>query len=369
MANHGFPGAEAVAGRVREHFVALAESDGATLGLVPETAVLGEILNAAFWASLRREEGYLPTLSLAFVPPEQSHRPMMLDCPIALAPEALAHLAPAVKQPGIHLAVWRLQEGLAVWGTTRNVPPTCFVLEVAGPGLLVIKHRRADESGKFTNVAVLASDEFKLLLQPSTGSGQHLPCIVKSLLGFDTQDARRAKLNVLEQLIVAMRAHNRGGALLVVPSNTDTWKESVVQPMRYAVSPAYSELKDLMAGDTAQGRFRRAVDTIAGLTVIDGATVITDQHELLAFGVKIVRRDGWPQVTRVIFTEPFEGATEVEAHPSMLGGTRHLSAAQFVQDQRDAVALVASQDGRFTIFSWSVAEDTLYAHRVDSLLM
>ena len=29
--------------------------------------------------------------------------------------------------------------------------------------------------------------------------------------------------------------------------------------------------------------------------------------------------------------------------PAQLGGTRHLSAAQFVRDQHDAVALVASQ--------------------------
>ena len=35
-----------------------------------------------------------------------------------------------------------------------------------------------------------------------------------------------------------------------------------------------------------------------------------------------------------------------------LGGTRHLSAAQFGHDQRDSIALVASQDGRFTVFAW-----------------
>jgi len=43
----------------------------------------------------------------------------------------------------------------------------------------------------------------------------------------------------------------------------------------------------------------------------------------------------------------------VLAEPAQFGGTRHLSAAQFVHDQRDAIALVASQDGRFTVFAWS----------------
>jgi hypothetical protein len=74
-------------------------------------------------------------------------------------------------------------------------------------------------------------------------------------------------------------------------------------------------------------------------------------------------------VQEVVVTEPIEGSAAVIAHPAELGGTRHLSAAQFVQDQRDALALVASQDGRFTIFAWSPRENTIHAHRVESLLL
>ena len=55
--------------------------------------------------------------------------------------------------------------------------------------------------------------------------------------------------------------------------------------------------------------------------------------------------------------------------PTELGGTRHLSAAQFVHDQRDAAALVASQDGRFTVFAWSGREAIVRAHRIEALLM
>jgi len=40
-----------------------------------------------------------------------------------------------------------------------------------------------------------------------------------------------------------------------------------------------------------------------------------------------------------------------------------------VHDQRDAVALVASQDGRFTVFAWSPCESTVHAHRVEALLL
>jgi hypothetical protein len=57
------------------------------------------------------------------------------------------------------------------------------------------------------------------------------------------------------------------------------------------------------------------------------------------------------------------------AHPAELGGTRHLSAAQFVHEQHDSLALVASQDGAFTVFSWSDREAVVHAYRVESLLL
>ena len=113
----------------------------------------------------------------------------------------------------------------------------------------------------------------------------------------------------------------------------------------------------------------RAVAAIAGLTAVDGATVLTDRYEVLAFGAKIVRRAKSPQVEHVTVTEPIEGSAAAIVHPSVLGGTRHLSAAQFVQDQRDTVALVASQDGHFTVFAWSPCEARVHAHRVETLLL
>jgi DNA integrity scanning protein DisA with diadenylate cyclase activity len=157
-----------------------------------------------------------------------------------------------------------------------------------------------------------------------------------------------------------MRAHGRGGSLLVVPANTDAWRESIVQPIPYAVSAPFGELAPM--NDPI-------VTAIAGLTAVDGAVVLTDRYALLGFGAKIVRRKGWPQVERVTITEPLEGAQPALVNPEQLGGTRHFSAAQFIQDQRDAVALVASQDGRFTVFEWSAREQMVHAHRLDALLL
>src|SRR5205814_10673679 len=119
--------------------------------------------------------------------------------------------------------------------------------------------------------------------------------------------------------------------------------------------PSFAELAQLNREAPEVKRTRlwqesvnRVVEAVAGLTAVDGATVITKDYELLAFGAKIARRKGSPQVEQVTITEPVEGNVVRAVHPTELGGTRHLSSAQFVHDQHDAVALVASQDGRFT---------------------
>jgi hypothetical protein len=264
-------------------------------------------------------------------------------------------------------------DSLVVWGATRTIPTYCFVLEVVAPGLLVIKHRQG--SGKFVNVAVLEGDQIKVL-DPQATDFAGSPPLVKALLGIDAPNPAREPLNVLLQLAVSMRAHGRGGSMLVVPAGSDAWRESIVRPISYGVQPPFAELGKLMReGDgqrsdrRRQDALRRAVDAIAGLTAVDGATILSDAYDLLAFGAKITRRDVAGQVERVVWAEPLKGAVARVVAPPELGGTRHMSAAQFAHDQHDAIALVASQDGRFTIFAWSPADEMVHAHRVEALLL
>jgi hypothetical protein len=343
------------------------------LATLPDVEAIEAIIDAAFWASLRREEGYEPKISLAFLSPEEASHPLILERPLPLLPDVLARVSPAVERPGIHLGVWRDRDELFVWGTTRTIPVLSFVLEVAGPGLLVVKHHRGEESRKFVNVAVLEGDQIKVV-DEGASSRPECPDLLTSLLGFDSPASWIQSVNTMVQLAVSMRAHGRGGCLLVVPADTDSWRESVLQPITYGVSPQFIELTHLndKAANGMDGAGQQAlyptVEAVAGLTAVDGAVVITDRYELLGFGAKIVRRKGRPQVERVMSIEPIEGAKPVLMHAEELGGTRHMSAAQFVQDQREAVALVASQDGRFTVFEWSPCENMAYAHRLDVLL-
>lgn len=344
------------------------------LAAQPDAEAIETLIDAAFWASLRREEGYTPTISLAFLPPEGAERPLTFEPRLPLAADALARLAPAVKQPGIHLGVWPHQADLRVWGTTRVLPSLCFVLEVIAPGLLVVKYPHGG-SGKFVNVVVLEGDQIKVV-DETGASVPDCPDVVSALLGFESPAAWTDSVNVFVRVAVSMRTHGRGGSLLVVPAGTAGWRQSIVQPIRYSVEPPFSEITELMREDPDrraqrlwQDALAHAVDTIAGLTAVDGATVMNDRYELLAFAVKIARREDSARVEQVIVTEPIQGSVPETMHPSQLGGTRHLSAAQFAYDQHDGVALVASQDGRFTIFKWSPCEQMVHAHRVEALLL
>jgi hypothetical protein len=375
-----YPAARAVAETARAVFarhIEAARLKGKVDGLadVPEASCIERIIDAAFWASLRREEGHSPKISLALLPPEQGAPPLLFAHRLPLDAGSLAKLAPAVERPGIHLGVWHERGGMYVWGTTRSVPKYCFVLEVVEPGLLVIKYRRRQESGKYLNVAVLKGDEIKLVSEDDA-TLPDCPEMLTPMLGFGARDPRPESVSVLVQLAASMRAHGRGGSLLVVPQGSAAWHESVVWPAKYSVDPPYTELAELMRRDVRerderlwQEALQDAIEAVGGLTAVDGATVVSDQYELLAFGVKIRLRDNVSSVKKVMLTEPVVGGEATEINPAELGGTRHLSAAQFIHDQRDAVALVASQDGRFTVFAWSPCELAVHAHRVETLLL
>jgi hypothetical protein len=364
-----YSGAKTAAERVFPHF---AEHAGVS---APDLQTLEAIIDAAFWASLRREEGVSPRISMAYVAPEQAGRHMRFARPLPLAAPTLMRVAPAVERPGMHLGVWRTNGDLSVWGATRNLPAFSFVLETITPGLLVIKHSRGATSGKFVNVAAIEGDQIKVIDQQAA-TLPDCPDLLISLLGLETQFSSDESVSVLIQMAVSMREHGRGGSLLVTPAGSSQWGESILQPVLYGVEPPFSVLADLMRKPPDvqqqgpwQDALRRAVEAIAGLTAVDGATIITDRYELLAFGAKIVRRPRFPQVDKLIVTEPIEGASPMVVEPSELGGTRHLSAAQFTHDQRDSISMVASQDGRFTVFAWSPCDQMVHAHRIESLLL
>jgi hypothetical protein len=363
--------AAAAASIAHKHFQNCRDMDA----VVPDVEVIRDIIDIAFWASLRREEGRSPKVSIAYMPRSHAVSALCFARPLPFVPRTLTKVAPAVERPGIHLTIDDNEGVLQVWGTTRRIPPGTFVIEVVQPGLLVVKRRREEASGKYANVIVLEGDQVIEVNDSRIQQADRQPLIAQ-LLGLDSARSWSDRANVTVQLATSMRAHGHGGALLIVPASSTSWKASLVEPVTYEVEPRYREIADLIAQRTDKieellwrERLRRAIDVVGGLTAVDGAAVMNDAYELLAFGAKIRRLVNQQPVQQVLTADVSDDAEATLVNIAEFGGTRHLSAAQFAHDQRDAIALVASQDGRFTAFSWSPVEERVWAYRLESLLL
>src|SRR6185437_15697302 len=97
QSRESYPAARLIAPRVHAHFArhlasARAQSS-APLASLPPFDAIERIIDAAFWASLRREEGYVPRISLAYVAPEEAEHPLTFEHPLSLSAAGLARLA------------------------------------------------------------------------------------------------------------------------------------------------------------------------------------------------------------------------------------------------------------------------------------
>ncbi len=66
--------------------------------------------------------------------------------------------------------------------------------------------------------------------------------------------------------------------------SSEAWRDSIIHPITHPVTPAFNELKLLMEQEVNelsvslwQEDVNRSVEGIAGLTAVDGATVINDK--------------------------------------------------------------------------------------------
>jgi DNA integrity scanning protein DisA with diadenylate cyclase activity len=99
--------------------------------------------------------------------------------------------------------------------------------------------------------------------------------------------------------------------------------------------------------------FDRVPNSIAQLTDVDGAVVISRDINIFGFGAKInydPKNKTLPPINMIDSLD--EGMKRLPIPLTDLGGMRHQSAAYFVSEQHGAVALVVSQDGNVSAFLW-----------------
>lgn len=335
----------------------------------PSRGELALLIEICFWASMLKEEGRPAAFSIIFLPPSEAFEPLIFHRPLPFTQEQIAKLSAALLPANASIGVWRSDQGvIEIWGFTES-PVGDLTIKVFEPGHLLVSSRMV--TALVTGADVQFVDPLKLefsLIKMSGGAS-----VWKSLL---EAVGMWLWLDYLKEVASAMRAHGRGGTLVVVDKES-AWAESFTHPLTYAGTPTYDaariaieryreERGEFTGGDKpslgklisralmwAKESLQRALQFIGQLTAADGATIVTADFELLAFGAKIVPLDAKKGAERILISEPFEGVEVREIDIADWGkGTRHRSAAQLVFDQHDALVLTVSADGGVSLLRW-----------------
>lgn len=356
----------------------------------PDQKRLAELLDIAFRASLINEEGTPVRGSLVWLSPDDlsaSELPKRRESPLLLHlaehrdldAEILGKLAPPTVGGGASLLISWFDDRPKVWGIiysatsqgllseiaagipeARHFSPDAPTIEITGTGSLTIS-RSGGVIGR------IHKGEFaKALPTPFHSRAMGPPLydlfgIHVSLGKFATEeDGSRASLlfACLNYLLIKLSRRGCGACLIFVPDSSITMARQAAQfpwdskgglemgaliraRIRYGTEEKNSRVPNLFTLK-ANEALRQRLDRIAGLALLDGATLLTPAFDVIGFGVKLQAAN-------------FSG--DVEEGPDGLGGeggkivdftrfgTRHNSALRFIASVPGAIAFVASADG------------------------
>src|ERR1044072_1672495 len=329
-----------------------------------------QLIEVSFWASVKKEEGRHHTFALNYAAPEPNIADndfVVFNPRLAFSAEILSKVAPAVESTKT-IGVWPKtrrdrEDKLEIWGFVPFLRWPLLLVNAIEPGQIILsisglwKAKITEKSqivdvGKYDN---LFSNVYPAY--PTEGDSQiEAEKIVKA-----------ERMPDLEKIAIAMRAHGHGGTLLIIPNDNTTCHKSIDMGS-FRFKPYEKFKKDLERRDAAVRQFAlgsmardfhssyedmaKSIKSIAQFTAVDGATLITPDRILLGFGAKIkpVRKVPDENYNLVISNPFYKSEPEHKNLMEMPWGTRHRSAARFVFDQKGTVAIVASADGRLSIF-------------------
>ena len=341
--------------------------------LVPSEQLISQIIDAAVWTSFATDEGNSVTISIILSPAEDSFETFIFDNPISFDVNHLTKLGAALENPRADISVWPNEENnLVVWGfRTRSagtlLPSLC--VEVMAPGSVLITFGGKSLAALFGNEVFFTdhSSLIKTLIPKLSSSTDEQSDKILCLMRY------MSLLNTARQ----MRAHGRGGTLLVVPDGNE-WQRSIDTPVPYTggaiflesdydvtKKPSLTAIVKNFFGAASQSktiaerenieRLGRQLDQqckhIGRLTAVDGALVMSFDRFVYCFGAKITPAQNQTPPANIRVYKPVEGDNGTTVNFTNLGGTRHQSAAHFAHDQPGAVAIVVSQDGHVSFIS------------------
>ncbi|MCY1036182.1 hypothetical protein OV207_32405 [Corallococcus sp. BB11-1] len=359
---------------------------------------LKTVLDAAFFASLSTEEGHRHALALVLV---ENHsqltelripwRVHALSSPVALDADRLTKLAPALQGGNCFLIVQTADKEPAIVGIGDAPDAIWFLGEdqyprvrVVGPGDMVFY--RGDSAAFRYRAGVINEirpDFFTSNDEPADamiGIGQRLFAHWTSP---DPQRLRDIVIPFLSDLIEQVAELGHGGMIAILAPD-DPESEVLHQACAYPIVPLdlgaslvgahesalVADMNDMRimgpgpnhapirartsqeldeeaesqkAKDTA-GSHRR---TVAGLTAVDGAVLLTHDLKVLGFGCKL---PGLTGPAPLVIHAPSDSSRGLEPYDLTKRGTRHTSAALFANKKQGRMAFTVSADGPVACF-------------------
>jgi hypothetical protein len=279
--------------------------------------------------------------------------------------------------PETPLAVHCENDTPQIWGLLDIRPRFTVSLRVAGPGTLAAI---SDD-----DTLTVVHEGSVLDMQVGNKGENHttratgplgLQILVAKLLGIERPFPDLFMLSSgLIMVICAMYRHRHGGAIAIVPADSDTWNASVEHRFAFDVSSSkrlHLRLQAVAAARVAADRSdidinadlkvwnelnmrneQRTCDemltNIGRLSAIDGVVVIRQDLTIVSFGAKLNCK---PVDFSVMRLNAASVKHQDDCMITDLGGMRHQSAARFVHQHHDCMVVVSSQDGRLTLFAW-----------------
>jgi len=347
-------------------------------GFIPSEAALHKVVEDVFWSSADRYEGN-PLYARVYFTPEQAIKGpqiIRLDAPATFSATTLRSLTPVCAPNGGLCAVERdgaLQiEGILGEHPIKNADPFWLSVEGYGPAAVRVSIRGEPilefTRGKLRHVGGMSLDRTaaELLLMaarlfPDIPPGRSWPTASLML------DLGRAVESLGMGGAIWILPHGSNGGDLATLGRRAILNPSWLEPFREMwdlrtalirfnafrnkCDPSGDPQEEFQWATQEWDRSRRGavLESIASLSKVDGAILMTGSPDLLSFGVVCNEFEAPATVTQHSQGSDMHAGPAVE--PSEFGGSRHTSAMGFCATYAHAGALVASHDGGLTVFA------------------
>lgn len=359
---------------------------------MPTLPDIADILSVVFWSSLKKEEGRLPRACVFFGAPRSDFPQWIFASKLLLDSDALAKLASGTDSERCYVGIERSNDGqLQMWGISPEPVTHGMWVQVVGPGHLLVKLQTR-------TIAILKPGNKPILLS-EPGGHSAVVFVQHWLQSKFPKDFHWEHVEAILRIAKIMAARQMGGTLLIVRSGDDDWKPHISHNYLFSKSPSLAQsFSSFQAAPHARlsgindvskawdlldwavlgyehnmkerwlAEIEKCIGVVARISSIDGAVIMDSSLSMLEVGAKIaVALD----VDSIAIWQPNgpeqEKLTSIETVPlSKFGGTRHQSAAKFVAAYPKGVAIVASQDGRLTLFFNDGAQ--VFAFKLEDLI-